>query len=193
MKRVVLVTGTPCVGKTTTAKALTQKLDALYINLTDYAKTNGLVIEEDKERNSLIIDEENMPRKLTETINASENTNIIIDGHYASAVTPTEQVTNVFVLRRDPRELKQLMKKCDYKDSKMWENLQAEIIDVCLSEALEFHAEKVCELDITGRAVEEVVGEILEVLEKRKSCSFGVIDWLAILEKEGLTDQYLKM
>jgi adenylate kinase len=193
MKRVILVTGTPCVGKTTTSKALAQKLGALYINLTDYAKTNDLVLEEDKERNSLIIDEENMPRKLAETINASENTNIIIDGHYATAVTPTEQVTNVFVLRRDPRELKKLMEKCGYTDSKMWENLQAEIIDVCLSEALEFHAEKVCELDVTGRAVEEVVGEILDVLEKRKSCSFGVVDWLGMLEKEGLTDQYLKM
>jgi adenylate kinase len=193
MKRVILVTGTPCVGKTTTAKALTQKLGALYINLTDYAKTNGLVLEEDKERNSLIIDEENMPRKLAETINASENANIIIDGHYASAVTPTEQVTKVFVLRRDPRELKQLMEKCGYTGSKMWENMQAEIIDVCLSEAVELHAEKVCELDVTGRSVEEVVGEILDVLEKRKSCFFGLVDWLGLLEKEGLTDEYLKI
>jgi adenylate kinase len=193
MKRVILVTGTPCVGKTTTSKALAQKLGALYINLTDYVKTNDLVLEEDKERNSLIIDEENMPRKLTETINASENANIIIDGHYASAVTPTEQVTNVFVLRRDPRELKKLMEKCGYTGSKKWENLQAEIIDVCLSEALEFHAEKVCELDVTGKAVDEVVDEILDVLEKRKNCSFGVVDWLGMLEKEGLTGQYLKM
>jgi adenylate kinase len=193
MKRVILVTGTPCVGKTTTSKALAQKLDAQYINLTDYAKTNGLILEEDKERNSLIIDEENMPQKLTETINASENTNIIIDGHYASAVTPTEQVTNVFVLRRDPRELRQFMEKCGYTGSKMWENLQAEIIDVCLSEAVELHAEKVCELDVTGRSAEEVVGEILDVLEKRKICFFGIVDWLGMLEKEGLTDQYLKM
>ena len=193
MKRVILVTGTPCVGKTTTSKALAQKLGALYINLTDYAKANGLILEEDKERNSLIIDEENMPRKLAETINASENTNIIIDGHYASAVIPTEQVTNVFVLRRDPRELKQLMEKCGYTGSKMWENLQAEIIDVCLSEAVELHAEKVCELDVTDRSVEEVVMEILDVLEKRKSCFFGIVDWLGMLEKEGLTDEYLKI
>jgi adenylate kinase len=192
MKRVILVTGTPCVGKTTTAIALTEKLDAQYINLTDYAKINGLILEEDIERNSLIIDEENMPRKLAETINASENDNIIIDGHYASAVTPTEQVTMVFVLRRDPRELKQFMEKCGYTGSKMWENLQAEIIDVCLSEAVQFHEGKVCELDITCKSVEEVVGEISDVLEKHKRCFFGIVDWLGMLEKEGLTDQYLK-
>ena len=42
MKQVILITGTPAVGKTTTAKALAVKLDAEYINLTDYAKTNNL-------------------------------------------------------------------------------------------------------------------------------------------------------
>ena len=193
MKRVILVTGTPCVGKTTTAKTLAEKLSAQYINLTDYAKSNGLIIEEDKERNSLVIDEELMPRKLAETINASENANIIIDGHYASAVTPTEQVTQVFVLRRDPRELKRLMEKCGYSGSKMWENLQAEIIDICLGEAVEAHPGKVCELDVTGKSVEEIVSEILEVLENEKSCFVGVVDWLGMLEKEGLTDQYLKI
>ena len=39
MKRVILITGTPCVGKTTTAKSLATKLGAQYINLTDFAKT----------------------------------------------------------------------------------------------------------------------------------------------------------
>ncbi len=55
MKRVILITGTPCVGKTTTAKQLAAKLDAEYINLTDYAKTNDLTLGEDKERQTTII------------------------------------------------------------------------------------------------------------------------------------------
>ncbi len=42
-KRVILITGTPCTGKTTTAKALAAKLNAAYINLTDYAKANNLI------------------------------------------------------------------------------------------------------------------------------------------------------
>ncbi len=191
-KRVILITGTPCVGKTTTAKALAAILDAEYINLTDYAKANGLTLGEDKERDTLIIDEENMPQKLSETINASNKDNVIIDGHYASAVTPTEHVAHVFVLRRNPKELKQFMEKCGYTGSKMWENLQAEIIDVCLGEAVEVHAGRVCELDVTGKSVEEVVSEILDVLEKRKTCFVGVVDWLGMLEAEGITDQYLK-
>ena len=191
-KRVILITGTPCTGKTTTAKQLTDKLDAQYINLTDYAKTYQLTQGEDKERKTIIIDEEKMRKKLTETINAADKANIIVDGHYASAVTPADLVTNVFVLRRNPKELKQFMEKCGFEGIKLWENLSAEILDVCLIEGMQAQAGKVCELDVTGKTVEEVVSEIMDVLEKGKKCYSGIVDWLGMLEREGLTDQYLK-
>jgi len=192
-KRVIHITGTPCTGKTTTAKALAAKINAEYINLTDFAKTNSLTLGEDKKRNTIIIDEEKMPQKLAETINALEKTDVIIDGHYAAAVTPTSLVTKVFVLRRNPKELKIFMEKCGYVNSKLWENLQAEIVDVCLVEAIQTQEGKVCELDVTGTTVDEVVGWILDVLEKRKPCYSGIVDWLGMLEREGITDQYLKV
>ena len=192
MKRVILITGTPCVGKTTTAKQLATKLQAEYINLTDFAKTNHLTLGEDTERQTTIIDEEAMQQKLQETIEASANGNIIVDGHYAAAVTPTDLVTKVFVLRRNPKELKQFMEKCGYEGTKMWENLSAEILDVCLVEAIQSQPGKVCELDITGKTVEEVVSEIMDVLDKNKKCYSGIVDWLGMLEQEGTTDQYLK-
>lgn len=191
-KRVILITGTPCTGKTTTAKQLTTMLNALYINLTDYAKTHGLTSGEDKERKTIIIDEEKMRTKLAETINATDKANIVIDGHYASAVTPANLVTNVFVLRRNPKELKQFMQKCGFEGVKLWENLSAEILDVCLVEAVQAQSGKVCELDVTGKTVEEVTNEIMDVLEKGKKCYAGIVDWLGMLEREGLTDQYLK-
>jgi adenylate kinase len=191
-KRVILITGTPCVGKTTTAKQLATKLNAQYINLTDFAKTYNLILGEDKERNTTIIDEEAMQQKIDETIEASTNANIVIDGHYASAVTPTQHVAHVFVLRRNPKELKQFMEKRGYSGSKMWENLQAEILDVCLGEAVEVHAGRVCELDVTGKTVDEVVNWILEVLDKRKICLVGTVDWMGTLEREGVLDEFLK-
>ena len=192
MKRVILITGTPCTGKTTTAKQLAAKLNADYINLTDFAKTYNLTLGEDTERKTAIIDEDKMRKRLKETIEASQNANIIIDGHYAAAVTPTNQVTNVFVLRRNPKELKEFMQKCGFSDAKLYENLSAEILDSCLIEAMQTQAGKVCELDVTGKTVEENVTEIMDVLEKGKKCYSGFVDWLGMLEREGLTDQYLK-
>jgi len=192
MKRVILITGTPCTGKTTTAKQLAANLNAEYINLTDFAKTYNLTLGEDTERKTTIIDETKMRKKLTETISAADNANIIIDGHYAAAVTPTNQVTNVFVFRRNPKELKQFMQKCGFSDAKLYENLSAEILDSCLIEAMQTQQGKVCELDVTGKMVEENVTEILEVLDERKKCFAGIVDWLGILEREGILDEYLK-
>jgi len=191
-KRVILITGTPCTGKTATAKQLTTRLNALYINLTEYAKTYCLTLGEDTERETIIIDEEKMRQKLAETINATDKANVIVDGHYASAVTPTDLVSYVFVLRRNPQELKRFMEKCGFEGAKLWENLSAEILDVCLIEALQAHPGKVCELDVTGKTVEEVANEIMDVLEKGKKCYVGFVDWLGMLEREGLTNQYLK-
>ena len=192
MKQVILITGTPCTGKTTTAKQLAQKLNAQYINLTEYAKTYGLTLGEDKERKTTIINEQAMHQKLAQTIQTSTNQNIIIDGHYAPAVTPTELTTHVFVLRRNPKELKQHMQKSGFSNQKLWENLAAEILDTCLIEALQTQQGKVCELDVTGKTVDENVAEIVAVLEKTKPCYNGIVDWLGLLEREGLTDQYLK-
>jgi adenylate kinase len=190
-KRVILITGTPCTGKTTTAKQLAQKLNAQYINLTDYAKTHGLTLGEDKQRKTTIINETAMKQKLAQTIEAAK-TDIIIDGHYAAAVTPTNLTTHVFVLRRNPKELKQHMEKCGFEGAKLWENLSAEILDTCLIEAIQTQQGKVCEIDATAKNVEEVTSEILDVLEGRKKCYSGIVDWLGTLEREGTTDQYLK-
>ncbi len=194
MKHVILITGTPAVGKTTTAKALAAKLqDAQYINLTDYAKTYNLILGEDKERQTTIIDEDAMYSKLTETINQSQNGNIIIDGHYAAAVTPKELVTHVFVLRRNPIELKERMQNIGFNEAKINENLSAEILDSCLIEALDNQEGKVCELDISGQSTEDIVQVMLDVLDNGRKCYSGYVDWLGMLEREGLTDKYLKV
>jgi adenylate kinase len=192
-KRVILITGTPCVGKTTVAIELATKLDAYYINLTELAKRNNLVLGEDRERHTTIIDEDKMRKKLAKVIDTAEKTDIVIDGHYAAAVTPKNKVTRVFVLRRNPAELREFMLKCCFSNQKLWENLTSEILDVCLVEALREQAErKVCELDVSERALEEVLDDILAILDGRKECRFGGIDWLGMLEAQGVLDEYLR-
>ena len=192
-KRVILITGTPCTGKTTIAKQLTTKLNALYINLTELANTHRLIRSEDKRRKTNIIHEEKMRVKITEIIKTAEKSDIIIDGHYASVVIPKPYVTLVFVLRRNPIELSKLMKKRGFTGAKLWENIASEILDVCLVEALQQHKKEiVCELDITGKRSKKVVAEILKILNENKECSVGHVDWLSMLENKGLLDEYLK-
>jgi adenylate kinase len=193
-KRVILITGTPCVGKTTVAQQLTTELDALYINLTEFAEKHRLTLGEDKKRKTAIIDEEKMRAKIGETIVTTEKRDVIIDGHYAYAVVPKRYATRIFVLRRNPIELRRFMEKSGFSGAKLWENLASEILDVCLVEALREHKkEKVCELDVTGKTVENVTREIIAILDERKKCLVGCVDWLGMLEKKSITDEYLKI
>ena len=193
-KRVILITGTPCVGKTTLAHQLSKQLNAAYINLTELAKKENLTTGEDKKRKTSIINEAKMRRKIRTILDKTDNANVIIDGHYAAAVAPKSHVTRIFVLRRNPVELRAFMEKSGFQEAKLWENLASEILDVCLTEALRWHEkDKVCELDVTGKTVEDVASEVTAILDNRKKCRAGCIDWLGMLETQGILDEYLKV
>ena len=115
MKRVILITGTPCTGKTTTAKQLAQKLNAQYINLTDYAKTTRLNARRRQTTQNHHNQRKSHATKTRRNHQTHRKADIIIDGHYAAAVTPPNLATHVFVLRRNPKELKQFMEKCGFE------------------------------------------------------------------------------
>jgi adenylate kinase len=192
-KKVILITGTPCVGKTIVAQRLSSELKADYINLTELAEKNHLARGKDKERDTMIIDEHKMRRKIKEIVDKTENNNVVIDGHFAAAVTSKTIATHVFVLRRNPTQLREFMQKCGFSPRKQSENLAAEILDICLIEAVNKHPkEHICELDISDRTVEEILNELLAFLDGRKKCCVGCVDWIGMLEQEGKLDEYLE-
>jgi adenylate kinase len=194
MKCVILIVGTPCVGKTTVARQFAERLNALYVNLTDYANSNGLILGKDKKRCTSIVDEPKMRKALTDTINRSKES-VVVDGHFAASVVSSELSTYVFVLRRNPVELEEYMQKEGFSESKIDENLLAEILDVCFVEAVMAHAGKVCEVDVSGKTVEQIIDELFSIVlaEKKCFCSNSSVDWLGFLEHEGLLDKYLKL
>ncbi len=191
-KRVLLITGTPCVGKTTLAKRLAEELAAQYINLTEFAEEQNLIKGQDTARDTLIIDETKMRRRLNITIQ-NAHADVIIDGHYAPAVVAKCLVSYVFVLRRDPVQLREFMKKCGFSQRKQDENLTAEILDVCLVDALHTQAkDRVCELNVTTKTLDDTAREVLEIIEGRRACYSGCVDWLGALESQGILDEFLR-
>lgn len=192
--RVILVTGTPCVGKTSVAGLLASKLDAFYVNLTELALHENLISGKDEKRGSIIVDENRLRRKIREIVEFCGKSEVIVDGHYAVSVVPKELTTHVFVLRRDPVELRKFMEQCGFSGRKLWENLASEILDVCLCEALNVYEKgRICELDVSGKSVEEIVDEILDILNGSKECHVGVVDWLDKLENEGVLEEFLRI
>lgn len=192
-KRTILITGTPRVGKTSVAQALVSRLQAQYVDLTELALSENLTLGKDKKRGSTIVSLGKMRGRISQIIEESAKEVIVIDGHYAADVVPKSRVSSVFVLRRDPVELRKLMEETGFSGPKLWENLAAEILDVCLVDALNAYGKgRVCELDVTGKSVETITDNILAILEQRSECRVGIVDWIGKLESRGLLDEYLR-
>ncbi|MCW4050088.1 MAG: adenylate kinase family protein [Candidatus Bathyarchaeota archaeon] len=177
----MVVTGTPGTGKTTLSKLLSNELGTVHIELSKYAMEKGFIVEEDKERETLIINLEELGDALEKRLEADEN--IILDGHYAHDLVNPDTALQVFVLRRAPWELKQILESRGYNNMKVWENLEAEIIGICSSEALEaFPSELVCEIDTSNASTEEILRKMISILNGTAQCVSGEIDWMQYSE-----------
>ena len=191
MKQVLLVVGTPGVGKSSVSDLLASHLSGFHVDLSDLVKNEGLSCGIDRKRGTLIADIKKISKHVGEIIGKSEGY-VIVDGHFSMDVVADEDVFLVFILRRDPDELREILRKRGFSEAKVAENVAAEILDVCLFDAVEAYGEeKVCEVDVSSRSVENVVEEIVCVVEGRKGCRVGVVDWLTKLELENRLDEFL--
>lgn len=183
---VIVLTGVPGVGKTTVAGMLAERLGGVHIALSDLAEREGFTTGRDEERGTAIADLDGLRRRLTEVLDSSEAP-LIVEGHFAADVVPPEAASFIFVLRRAPWRLKKELGARGYGEEKVRENAEAELLDICLVEAIEaYGADRVCEIDTTDRTLEEIVGEALSIIDGDGACRRGHIDWLGRAESVGL-------
>jgi adenylate kinase len=177
-KKAIVIAGVPGVGKSTVARLLSERLDFPLLDLTELVKQEGLIQRIDQKRETEVIDLKRLKEKVLQIYQFSEE-NVIIEGHYAYNVIPKKFVSHAFILRKAPWKLKETLETRGYTKEKVRENVEAELVDVCLVEALEaLEPKRVCEINATNKEVEEIVEEILSIFRGRAICKKGVVDWL---------------
>jgi len=193
--KAIVITGTPGVGKSTIARMLAEELGACLIELGDLVVEKGLYMGLDEERASLIVDTRALATEVAKMLSGDqEHSLFIVVSHYAQDVVPKEAVLMAFVLRRSPYELKRVLAERGYGERKIIENVQAEVLDVCLVEALETYGPGlIYEVDTTGRAPEDVISEMLQAIEKGAGGRVGVVDWLGMLERDGRLEEFFPL
>ena len=175
---IIVVTGTPGVGKSTISRLLALRLEAHHVDLSVLALKEGLILGWDEKRETAVADLQRLKAHLEEM--ASLDRTLVVEGHYAQEVVDPERATFVFVLRKDPWRLKEELEARGYGREKVAENVAAEVLDVCLTEAVSTYGEdRISEIDVTELSPEEVVEEMLSIIQRGRPKGVGKVDWLS--------------
>jgi len=186
----ILITGTPSTGKTCVAKRLAEILNHRHVEVAKVIVEEGLYKGLDEVRGSFIVDIKRA-RKFFVTYLA-EHCDVVLDSHVVE-IFPKKLVDKAIVLRAHPLLILKRGAERGWPLKKCLENAQAELLGVCLSDALRFYGrKKVWQVNCTCRSTEEVVSEILSILQEGKKRRKNV-DWLTELEREGKLDLLLRM
>lgn len=169
---IIAITGTPGVGKTTVSKLLAERLGYEYVNLRDYALENDIG---EMKGDELEVEVDELAYNFERDFKGKD---VVVDGHL-SHFLPADIV---IVLRAHPRLVGERLTERGYSKEKIGENVEAELVDVILVEALEEN-ENVIEVDTTGKTPEEVVEEILELIEKGVKKRVGLVDWSEVYDE----------
>lgn len=160
----IALTGTPGCGKSSVAEELRRR-GYKVISVKEFAEKHGCV---QKEGEDVIVDVEKLSNFDFEGI---------VEGHLSHLLKPEIAI----VLRCNPLLVKKRLLKRGWSYDKVMENVEAELIDVILVEALQ-KCEKVFEIDTTDMSVEEV-SDAVERIMKGEGYEFqpGRIDWISVL------------
>jgi adenylate kinase len=189
-QQVIMITGTPGVGKTTISQALANHLEGKHINISTLVQHEQLITGQDRERDTLIVDSGRLSQRLQQII-SHQTKPVILDTHYTSQSFIELDISLIVVIRLDPDELTKRLRARKYHESKIFENVAAEILDVCLLDAVQhFEKHRVTEINATNQNVEEIINTIIKTIEGEIQTHIGWVNWLEKLENENRLESF---
>lgn len=166
------ITGTPGTGKTSVSKVLRER-GYNVIDMTQHIKDNNLREEYDAERDTYSVDVEKLNDSLLDLDDC------LFEGHLAHYL----DVDMIIVMRCHPDELAQRLRKRGYSDSKVRENVEAELLDIILCESVESDIPTYV-VDTTGDSSEKTASIVEDIMKGNTILHLpDSIDWSEEMEK----------
>ena len=173
---IVAITGTPGTGKTSISKII-QKDGFEVVDFNKVACENNFLIGKDKKRDSNIVDIKRFDDYIKKNYSGKEI--VFIEGHLSHLL---KCVNKIILLRCHPNKLRENLSKKGWKETKIKENIEAEILDIILCEVVEkYPEENIFEIDTTYKSIEDISHDIIKLTKdnfrKVKKYNIGKIDW----------------
>lgn len=172
----IIITGTPGVGKSTITEYIDEKYDNITsISINSLLENYDLNIGIDEKRGYKIVDTKSMV-PIVDEIKHNTDKILIFEGHLAQDY-PYADMT--IILRCNPEILQQRLKKRRWTESKVHENVSAEILGICTQESYDTYGDNIQEIDTTDMNIDEVAQEIVKIIKGEKSYPYGEVDFLS--------------
>lgn len=173
---IIALTGTPGTGKTSVAEALRIK-GFKVVDLNKVVRDKDFLIGKDNKRASDIVDIEKFNKHIDD--NYSGKDIVFIEGHLSHLLKSVEKI---IILRCHPDKLRKNLSKKGWNEEKIKENIEAEILDIILCEAVEIHPKKnIFEINVSDKSFEGIVASIIKITINKfkniKKYKIGKIDW----------------
>lgn len=188
--QILIVSGTPGTGKTTISKNISNYIKAKVISLNELAISENLIVKYDAKRETSVINNKKLISFLIELIEDYKKEDLeflIIESHF-SDIVPEQYINFVIILRCDPDELYNRLKRRGYKREKIRENVQSEILGNCVNYFMNKPLNiPILEIDTTNVSIESITKTIVDILRKKIDIDdfyAGKVDWLEKLFQE---------
>lgn len=214
-KHIIIITGTPGVGKHTVANEITKMTDDWHIiDVNKSARRAGLYeydIDEHTDdatyttkqhRNVIDIDTDKLADAIKQEITAPRN--YIVVGHLAPyVVQATKEVIFAAILRRDPYDLLKVYQNRGYTDVKSRENAGSEALGVITHDTFAASYAKTGQFDTTKKDPKKIAKMILDAAcetchnphdtTDKNTESWKPIDWMQDDDNGTPTPKTLRM
>lgn len=189
--RAILVTGTPGTGKTTISRLLAKAVHAKYVNPMILLSRKGIDYAYDERRKTRIVSVGRLRSSITSLARRTD-CGLVIDSHIAFRISSFPRLERVIVLRCSPSVLERRLKRKQWSNRKVSENLLAEILDICLWDAVQNYGwRRISEIDTTNKRPSRVVQLAIRDLKQRRVQKQPKVQWLSSLKRQRLLTHYL--
>ncbi len=157
---VYICTGTPGAGKTELSRELAKQLKIKYVDANTIIKKEKLIEGYDELRETNIVDEKKLAKALIQL--AKTGKSMIIDSHMSHEL-PAKYVDRCIVTICDEEILRKRLEKKGYPKEKVQENVDAEILEICLHEA-EQKGHKILVVDTSKKTAKKLAPNLKKLL-----------------------------
>jgi len=187
---VVVVAGTPGVGKTSLCSFLSRKYGYEHLEVGELVSERKLYSGYDEVRGVPIADIKGLRREVGRVIRREDFDVLLLDGHYSHELVSKLDIFGVFVLRLDPLCLfRRSIRLSSTRKAK--ENSLSEFLGTVSTEARWRH-DRVTDLDVTLLSVAQTATRFTTRLAKRPFAKTPPIDWTRAMDERRLR-RFLKV